>query len=194
MCNIWVAPFKSLPLTCSCTVTHSVFFLLCIQIEESLAGILSVGLSSNMLNWVWSDLCDCWNVDLTMVAYWQLYFLLKSSIACCTCCKSNTTLKQEVTLIYTRVHQYWDFYWGHKWSETTFPAFAFPIRGASGGAGNGLLEFSGKLIVRVNPEKEFPFLLGLLGMQWTIEFVLATYHLHFIFVLFTDFPPAYVLL
>lgn len=114
MYNIWVAAFKSSPLTCSCMVTHCVFVfsMLCIKIEESLAGILSVGLNSNMFNLVWLDLCDCWNIDLSLVAYWQLYFLLKSSIVCCTCCNKNTTLKQEVTLIYTGVHRYWDFYWG----------------------------------------------------------------------------------
>lgn len=119
-------------------------------------------------------------------------FSFKSNTLCCTHCNNNNTLKQEVTLIHTEAHWSSHFSWGQEWTETTFPAFAFPSNGASGGAGNGLLEFSGKLIVHINPEKEFPFLFGLLGMQWTIQFALDEYHLHFIFVLFTDFPPSRV--
>ena len=52
------------------------------------------------------------NIDRSAVAYRQLYFLLRSSTACRTCCNNNAALKQEVTLIHTGVQRYWDFYWG----------------------------------------------------------------------------------
>lgn len=122
MYNIRVAAFKSLPLTCSCPVTCCVFSMLCVKIGEGLAGILSVGLSSNMSNLVWWDLCGCWNINLSAVAYRQLYFLLKSSTACCTCCNNNIALKQEVTLIYAGVHRCWDFFFTEVGKELKQPS------------------------------------------------------------------------
>lgn len=131
-------------------------------------------------------------MDLSVVAQPQLYFLSKAAL-----CAVHAVI--TITLWSKRSHWSTLEFTGPQTSaevgnELKQPSqhLLFPSNGASGDAGNGLLEFSGKLIVHINSEKEFPLLLGLLGMQRTIQFALATYHLHVIFVLFTDFPPSRV--
>lgn len=89
---------------------YGLCLVLCMKIEESLAGVPSVGLSSNTLGLVWLDAHECWNSDESVAACPALCF--RSSIACCTCWNSSSTLKWEATLIHAGVHQYWEFYWG----------------------------------------------------------------------------------
>lgn len=62
------------------TVTRNDVFMLCLKMEENFGCILSMGLGSSTWNRVWSDLCDCWNVDLSVVAQPQLYFLSKAAL------------------------------------------------------------------------------------------------------------------
>lgn len=135
-------------------------------------------------------LCDCWKMDLSVVAQPQLYFLLKAAL-CAVHAVTTITLwskrshwstleftgpqtSAEVSNELKQPFQHLLFLVWCQWRSWEQPPGVFRETHCSHKLWEGIS------------------LLGLLGMQWTIQFVLTTYHLHFIFVLFTDFAPSRV--